>query len=96
MKRKIELTDIWETFATELNTPKKMKEFIDGVNKAYNMTQDPLQRQYELLPIKSINTSKKKKVLLCLYLLIFMMRENLVSVPDKIFSITIMTMVLNI
>jgi probable addiction module antidote protein len=41
MKRKIELTDVWETFATELNTPKKMKKFIDGVNKAYNMTHDP-------------------------------------------------------
>ncbi|MDR3256892.1 MAG: hypothetical protein LBT18_04545 [Endomicrobium sp.] len=41
MKRKIELTDVWETFVTELNTPKKMKEFIDGANKAYNMTQDP-------------------------------------------------------
>ncbi|MDR2645290.1 MAG: hypothetical protein LBB44_04865 [Endomicrobium sp.] len=41
MKRKIELTDIWETFTTELKTPKKMREFIDGANKAYNMTQDP-------------------------------------------------------
>jgi probable addiction module antidote protein len=41
MKRKIELTDVWETFATEINTPKKMREFIDGANKAYNMTQDP-------------------------------------------------------
>jgi probable addiction module antidote protein len=43
MKRKIELTDVWKTFTTELKTPKKMKEFIDGANKAYNynMTQDP-------------------------------------------------------
>lgn len=40
MKRKIELTGVGETFATELNTPKKMREFIDGANKAYNMTQD--------------------------------------------------------
>ncbi|MDR2427806.1 MAG: hypothetical protein LBD19_02545 [Endomicrobium sp.] len=41
MKKKIELTDVWETFAEGINTPKKMKEFIDGANKAYDITQDP-------------------------------------------------------
>jgi DNA-binding phage protein len=40
-EKKIELADVLETFATELKTPKKMKKFIDGANKAYNMTQDP-------------------------------------------------------
>jgi probable addiction module antidote protein len=40
-KKKIEVTDFWKSMAADINTPKKMRDFIDGVNKAYDETKDP-------------------------------------------------------
>jgi probable addiction module antidote protein len=39
-KPKIELTDFFEDLAKRLNSPKKIQEFIDGANKAYDETGD--------------------------------------------------------
>jgi probable addiction module antidote protein len=40
-KQKAKLTDFFETIAGEINTPKKMRQYIKGVNKAYDLTKDP-------------------------------------------------------
>ncbi|MDR1195419.1 MAG: hypothetical protein LBL00_02975 [Endomicrobium sp.] len=40
-KQKIEIADFWENRARELDTPKKMKKFIEAANEAYDITKDP-------------------------------------------------------
>ena len=40
-KQNLELKGFFETLAEEIKTPKKMKEYIKGVNKAYDLTKDP-------------------------------------------------------
>ena len=39
-KKDAQLSDFFERAAKEINTPKKMKEYIKGVNKAYDLTKD--------------------------------------------------------
>ena len=40
-KKDVQLSDFFERAAKEINTPKKMKEYIKGVNKAFDLTKDP-------------------------------------------------------
>ena len=39
-KRKIELTNFWEDMAKDINSPQKIKEFLNAANKAYDETKD--------------------------------------------------------
>jgi probable addiction module antidote protein len=39
-KKDVELTDFWEESAKELNSARKIKEFLNAANQAYDETKD--------------------------------------------------------